>query len=229
MLRAAFLETNPVQARRDGRGEWLGPAPDVIRELARRHRIEYQLLPQPDASAVIARVKAGEADIGFLAFEAARAAQVDFSEPYALMASADLVKAGSPIRASADVDRPGVRVAAVRGMSQQIWVSEHLKQAQVVVLPATPTNEQLVAMLDKGDIDAFAANRQRMQDAARTSPRVRVLADNFFLIGQAVVVDKGQAEKLAAVNRFIGDLRQGDFIRRSIDRAGLTGAVQVPR
>ena len=229
VLRAAFLETNPVQARRDARGEWQGPAPDLVRELARRHRLQYQLLPQPDAGSVIARVRAGQADIGFLAYEAARATQVDFSAPYAMMANSYLVRADSPIRRSADVDRPGIKVAAVKGQSQQLFVSENLTQAAVVVLPTVPPNEQIVAMLEKGEVHAFAANRQRMQEAARTSAQVRVLDDTFFLIGQAIVVNKGEAAKLAEVNRFVADVLATGMVRRSIDDAGLTGNVQLPR
>jgi polar amino acid transport system substrate-binding protein len=228
VLRAAYLASNPVQARQDAAGAWTGPVPDLIRELARRHNVRAELLPQPDAGAVIARVKGGQADIGFLAYEAARAAQVDFSDPYALMANAYLVRTDSPIKASADVDRAGTKVAAVKGQSQQIFVSERLKQAQVIVLPAVPSNDGIVAMLQKGEADAFAANRQRMQETARTSPAVRVLPDNFFMIGQAIVVDKGQAAKLADVNRFVADVRRSGFVEQSIARAGLTGNVEVP-
>ena len=229
VLRAAYLASNPVQARQDAAGNWTGPAPDLVRELARVHNLKFQLLPQPDAGAVIAKVKSGEADIGFLAYEAARASQVDFSEPYALMANAYLVRADSPIRASADVDRAGTKVGAVKGQSQQIFVSERLKQARVVVLPTVPPNDQIVALLQKGEIDVFAANRQRMQEVARTSPAVRVLGDNFFMIGQALVVDKGQAAKLAELNRFIADVRRSGLVSASIDRAGLTGNVEVAR
>jgi polar amino acid transport system substrate-binding protein len=229
VLRAAYLATNPVQARRDAGGTWTGPVPDLVRELARRHNLSYELLPQPDAGTVIARVKGGQADIGFLAYEAARATQVDFSEPYALMANAYLVRADSSIRTSADVDRAGVRVAAVKGQSQQIFVSERLQQAQVLVLPTVPPNDQIVALLEKGEADAFAANRQRMQEAARTSPTVRVLPDNFFMIGQALVVDTGQTARLAELNRFVADVRRSGLVRESIERAGLTGNVEVPR
>jgi polar amino acid transport system substrate-binding protein len=228
VLRAAYLATNPVQARQDASGTWTGPVPDLVRELARRHNVRYELLPQPDAGTVIQRLKAGQADIGFLAFEAARATQVDFTEPYALMANAYLVRADSAIERSADVDRPGVKVAAVKGQSQQIFVSERLERAQVVVLPAVPSNERIVAMLQAGEADAFAANRQRMQDVARTSPTVRVLPDNFFMIGQAIVVDKGQATRLAELNRFVAAVRASGLVRESIARAGLSGSVEVP-
>src|SRR5262245_9384022 len=88
-LRATFLATNPVQGRVDPQsGEVTGPVADLVRELAKRRGVPFKIQPVPDAAAVIDSLKTRKADIGFLAFEAARAAQVDFTHPYALMASA---------------------------------------------------------------------------------------------------------------------------------------------
>ncbi len=228
-LRAAFLATNPVQGKIDPRtGAVTGPIADLARDLARRLNVPFVLLPEPNPAAVIERVRNHQADIGFLAYEAARAAQVEFSEPYALVASAYLVRDDSPIRATADVDRAGVTVAAAKGQSQEIYVSEHIQRARVEVLPETPAHDAIVAMLTSGKIDAFAANRQRMEEAARTSPRVRVLPDNFLMIGQAVVVEKGEAGRLDEVNRFLADVRTSGFVKSSLDRAQLAGVEVAP-
>lgn len=226
-LRASFLATNPVQGRVDTRtGEVTGPVADLVRELAARHKVPYKLMPVPDAAAVIETVRSGSADIGFLAYEAARAAQVDFSTPYALMGNAYLVRADSPIARSADVDRAGITVAAVKGQSQEIFVSANLKNARIQVMSDMPANDALVAMLIDRRIDAFAANRQRMTEAARTSPQVRVLTDDFFVVGQALVVPKGSRARLEELNRFVADVRRSGFMRASLDRAGL-GIIQV--
>jgi len=228
-LRAAFLATNPVQGRIDPRtGEVTGPIADLVHELARRLGVPSVILPEPNPAAVIERVKSHQADIGFLAYEAARAAQVEFSEPYALVASAYLVRSDSPIRATAEIDRAGVTIGAAKAQSQEIYVSEHIKLARVAVLAETPGHDALVAMLTSGKIDAFAANRQRMEEAAKTSPRVRVLPDNFLMIGQAIVVEKGQASSLDEVNRFVADVRTSGFVKSSLDRAQLAGVEVAP-
>jgi polar amino acid transport system substrate-binding protein len=223
-LRAAFLATNPVQARIDpATGAISGPAADVASELARRLGVPLLLMPVPDAAAVIDRVTSKQVDIGFLAYEAERATQVDFSEPYLLMGSAYLVRADSAIRRSAEVDREGVTVGATKGQSQEIHVSATLKRARIRTFDVAPPTNELVRMLVDGELDAYAANRQRMEDAAAASPRVRVLADNFLRVGQAIVVSKGDAARLHAVNAFIIDLRRSSFVQDSIVRARLTG------
>ena len=82
--------------------------------------------------------------------------------------------------------------------------------------------------MTSGTIDAFAANRQRMEEAAKTSTRVRVLPDNFLMIGQAIIVEKGQASSLDEVNRFIAEVRTSGFVKSSLDRAKLAGVEAAP-
>jgi polar amino acid transport system substrate-binding protein len=218
-----------VQGRVDARtGAVTGPVADLTRELARRLGVPFVITPLPDAGAVLASVTAHRADIGFLAYEAARATQVDFTTPYSLSSSAYAVRANSPLRTMADVDRPGLTIGAAKGASQQIYVSEHVKNARVEVLPEVPPPDVLARMLADGTLDAFAANRTRMEELARTSPSVRVLADNFLVIGQAIAIDKGGASKLDELNRFLADMRDSGFVRSSLERAGLAGVEPAP-
>ena len=221
-LRASFLATNPVQGRVDPATKAVtGPVADLVKELARRHQLPFELVPLPDAGAVIESLKTHRVDIGFLAFERERAAQVDFSDPYAMMGNAYLVRSDSGITRSADVDRAGVTVGAVKGQSQEIFVSANLKNARIEVMPDMPTAPVLTKLLVDRRIDVFAANRQRMTEIARTSSQLRVLADDFFVVGQAVVVPKGERARLEEINRFVADVRRSGFMRQSLDRAGL--------
>jgi len=115
-LRAAFLRTNPVQGRIDPQTKSVtGPVADLVQELARRLGIPYAIIPAADARAVIDLLNAHDADIGFLAYDAPRAAEVDFSRPYALMQNSYIVRADSPLQRSADVDKAGLRVGAAKG------------------------------------------------------------------------------------------------------------------
>src|SRR5262245_57708381 len=75
-LRAGFIADNPVQAQVDPRtGAVSGPAADLVKELAKRLNVQAEIIPLPTAEAVIDAVKAKRVDIGFLAYEAARAKQ----------------------------------------------------------------------------------------------------------------------------------------------------------
>jgi len=228
-LRATFLQDNPVQGKVDpSTGAITGPVADLVKELARRLNLPYTILPAPNARAVMDNLKAHKADIGFLAYDAERAAEVDFSHSYALMHSSYLVRADSALKTSADADRAGVRVGAVKGQSQQIYLSGNLKNAKVMIFEATPPQEELEKLLMNGQLDAFGANRQRMVEAAAAAPKLRVLRDDFLVAGQAIVVEKGDPARIDQLNRFLDDVRASGLVKASLDRAKLSGVDAAP-
>jgi len=228
-LRGVFLGSNPVQGRVDtATGDATGPVPDLVRELARRIGVASNVIPAPDAAGVIAALNNGTADIGFLAYDETRAREVDFGAPFAVMLNSYLVKAGSPIRASADVDRAGVTVAAVRGQTQELFVSRTLKNAKVRVFQTMPPQAEVERLLTSGDVDVFAINRQRSLEAeAASGAKLRALADSFLEVDQSFVVAKGARAKLDAIAAVMKELNAAGFMQRSIDRAKLTG-VRAP-
>lgn len=223
-LRASFIATNPVQGRVDARtGAVTGAAPDLVRELARRFGVPPVITPLPDAGAVLASVRSGQVDIGFLAIEPERASQVDFSDAYANSGAAYAVLASSTFQKSADVDRPGVTIGAIAGQTPEVYVREHVRSARVESLPSVPPNAAIGRMLLDRKVDAFAANRTRMEELAREVPGVRVLPDDYMVTSQAIVVQKGNAARLAEINRFLADVRASGFVKASLDRANVAG------
>jgi polar amino acid transport system substrate-binding protein len=229
-LRAVFLGGNPVQGRVDTKtGDTSGTVPDLTRELARRLGIPVAIASAPDAGGVIAALRNGTADIGFLAYDEMRAREVDFGPAFVVMANSYLVKASSPIRASKDVDRAGVTVAAVKGQTQQHFVSSAMKQARVRVLDVMPPQADVDMLLTNGTVDAFAINRQRALEAeAASDGRLRALPDSFLDVDQCVVVAKGNAARLESIERLVAELRASGFIKQSIDRAKLVGVDVAP-
>lgn len=228
-LRASFIATNPVQGRVDpNTREITGPGPDLVRELARRVGVPYEILPLANAGAVIESIRSGTADVGFLALEAERATLVDFTDPYTNSGAAYAVRANAPFQKSADVDRAGVTIGAVAGQSPEVYVREHVKAARVVSLPSVPPNAALGKMLLDGKFDAFAANRTRMDEMVKEVAGLRVLPDDYMVTSQALVVPKGNTARRLAVNRFLADVRKSGFVKGSIDRAKLAGVNVAP-
>jgi polar amino acid transport system substrate-binding protein len=228
-LRAVFLGTNPVQARVDSKtGAITGVVPDMVQELARKLAVPYRIIPAPDAAGVIDALKNHTADIGFLAYDETRAREVDFGAPFLVMFSSYLVHANSRIQKASDVDRLGIKVAAVKGQTQELFVSSHLKNAQVRVLPTMPPQSEVETLLTSGDVDAFAINRQRSLDAQVASgSKLRALPDSFLEVDQSFVVEKGARAKLELIEKFVDGLRDAGFLKTSIERAQLQG-VGIP-
>jgi ABC-type amino acid transport substrate-binding protein len=97
-------------------------------------------------------------------------------------------------------------------------------------LRRNPGGNLSVALLQlaAGEIDAYAANRTRLLEVAANRPGLRVLPDNFLDVQQAIVVPKGDTERLAIVNRLIGDALATGFIQAAIDRTKLFGVAVAP-
>jgi polar amino acid transport system substrate-binding protein len=224
-LRAVFLGGNPVQGRVDAKtGAASGTVPDLVKELARRLGVPYAIIPAPDAAGVIGALKMRTADIGFLAYDETRAREIDFGAPFVVMFNSFLVRSDSPIRSSADADRSGVTVAAVKGQTQELFVSSHLKNARVRVFPAMPQQAELERLLTSGEVDAFAINQQRSLEAqAASNSKLRALPDSFLDVDQCFVVPKGDRAKLDAIASFAAEVRASGFVKSSIARAGITG------
>jgi polar amino acid transport system substrate-binding protein len=224
-LRAVFLGSNPVHGRMDAKtGIATGPVPDLVSELARTLNVKSTILPAANAAGVIAALKNGTADIGFLAYDETRAREVDFGPAFIVMHNSYLVRADSPLQKSADVDRAGITVAAIKGQSQQLFVSRTLKNATIRVLDTMPPQAELESILLGQGIDAFAINRQRGLDAqAASGGRLRPLPDNFMDVEQCFVVAKGAAAKRKAIEQFVSTIRQSGFVKASIERAKLAG------
>ena len=224
-LRAIFLGGNPVQGRvNEKTGEMTGTVPDLVKELARKLGVPFKIISAPDAGAVIDGLKNHTADIGFLAYDETRAREVDFGAPFVVMFNSYLVPANSPIKESNDVDRTGIKVAAVRGQTQELFVSSHLKNARVRIFETMPPQPEVEKLLTSGEVDVFAINRQRSLDAQTASgSRLRALADSFLEVEQCFVVEKGARAKLDAIEKFVDEARGSGFVKASIERAKLTG------
>jgi polar amino acid transport system substrate-binding protein len=228
VLRAAFLRDNPVQGRVNPQtGEVTGLAADVTQRLAMVLGTRYQLIPSENAAAVIMSVNTGAADFGFLAYDAERTEQVDYAGNLAVMRSSYVVANASPLRRSSDADRMGVVIGAVKGASQQLFLSSTLRQASLRAFDTQPAREVIERLLATGELSAFAMNRQRALDLDAASSALRALPDSFVDIAQSFVVRKGDAARRARLQRIAAEMRASGVVSASIRKAGLEDSTAV--
>lgn len=228
-LRATYIASNPVQAFVDrATGEMRGPGAELARELAKRLGVPLDIKGVPRAQGVIDSVKQGAADIGFVAYDPIRAAEVDFSQNYALAQNSYIVPEASPIRSVADIDRPGTRVGVAERDAGDFFLTRNLKAAAIRRNPDGNIDVGLKWLAD-GEVQAYAANRQRLTEVVKRTPGVRLLPDNFYGVEQAVAVRKGGAALLQAVDKLIDDARASGLTAAAIGRSGLAGVDVAPK
>jgi len=222
-LRAVYIAANPVQAFVDlATKEVRGPAADLARELGKRAGVAVTVTGVRGVDGVIEAVKNGSADIGFVAFDPVRAEHVDFSQNYSLAQNTYLVAENSSIKSIADVDRAGVRIGVGARDAGDYFLTRTLKAATLVRNDGG-VGDGVVKALLAGELDAYAGNRMRLHEAAKKTPGMRLVPDNFYGVEQAVIVPKGATARLAIIDRFIDEARTSGFTADSIARAGLVG------
>lgn len=226
-LRAVYLVGNPAQAVQDrATGMIRGVSADLARELAKRLGVPIEIRPAADPQAVIDAVAGGASDIGFVAFAPSRTGTVEFSQTYMHVQQSFLVREEAPIRAIADVDRAGRKIAGSRNDSITLYMKRKFKQGVVVEIDPAPA--EIRRLFAAGEIDAFGANRQRLTSLMNDIPGLRLLPGSLFGVPQTIVVGKGKAESLAAVNRFLDDVRASGFIARAIEASRIVGIEVAP-
>lgn len=227
-LRAVYIDSNLAQARRDpATGEIQGPAADLARELAKRHGLKVTIAPAPGVAGVIASVKSGEADIGFVAYDATRAKEVDFSQTYLLAQNTYIVREGSAARLTADLDQAGHKIGVGEKDAADLFLSRNLKMAALHRIPSSDLDNG-IKMLLAGELDAYAANRTRLLAVTDKVRGLRILPDNFYDVEQAIVVAPGNPRRRELVEQFVVDAKASGLVQSAIDRANLRGVSVAP-
>jgi len=223
-LRAAINYGNSVLAQRDpATGEPRGVSADLARELAVRLGVPIEYVTFDAAGKVFAAV--GTWDVAFLAIDPARAAEIDFTAPYVIIEGGYMVPAGSALRAIADVDRDGVRVAVGRGSAYDLYLTRTLKHAQLVRAPTSPAAIELFV---KEKLEVAANVKQPLVRFAAGNPSVRVLDGRFMVIEQAMGTPKGRSAGASDLREFVEEMKASGFVAVGLQRSGQVDAAVAP-
>jgi polar amino acid transport system substrate-binding protein len=225
-VRAAINVGNAVLAQRDATtGQPKGVSIDLARELGRRLGVGVELVPFDAAGKVFAALATGAWDVAFLAIDPQRAAEIAFTAPYVIIEGAYMVRGDSPLRANADVDRPGVRVAVGRGSAYELYLTRTLKHAELVRMP---TGSEAMAAFDRDRLDAVAGIRSPLVAHAAQHPGLRVLDGRFMAIEQALGTPKDRAAGANYLRLLVEALKASGFVADALARHGQRDAQVAP-
>jgi polar amino acid transport system substrate-binding protein len=229
-LRAAFLGANPVQVSVDEQtGEIAGPAVDIARELSRRLAVPVSIQLLSGVPAVMDAVESGSADIGFLAFDTTRAERVAFTQAYIYGHNSYIVRAGSRLQSFADADSEGIRIASISGNAVDLHLERTLENAQLVHLARGTSDEDAAGMILAGELDAYAANKQRLAAVAAGEPGIRVLDGSVLPVEQSIGVARQNEAIVSRLNQFIDAARDTGFLQQIVDRYMIAGVEVAPK
>ena len=205
-------------------GELRGVVPDLAAELARRLGVAAELVPAPGAGQVADGAKGGAWDVGFIGAEPQRALEIAFTPAYVEIPATYLVRAESPIRSIAEVDKPGIRIAVAARSAYDLYLSRDLKHAQLVRAEGIPASYDLF-VAEK--LDVLSGLLPRLVTDVQRLPGARILEGKFTAVQQAIGTPKARAAGAAYLLEFVADIKASGLVARLIERHGVKG-VNVP-
>src|SRR6201998_1179555 len=126
VLRAAINMGNFLLVTgRTPSGDPEGVAPDMARELASGRGVPVSYVPYARPGELADAAGTGIWDIGLIGAEPQRAEKIAFTPAYVEIEATYLVPAGSPLRAIAEVDRAGVRIAVTARSAYDLWLENN--------------------------------------------------------------------------------------------------------
>lgn len=208
-------------------GEARGIAVDLGRELGRRLGVPVEIIGYPSPGELADAVKTGVWDVGFLGAEPQRANEIAFTAAYVEIEATYLVPAGSPLRAIADVDRKGVRIAVPEKSAYELYLSRTLKHAQLVRTQEGADNAFKRFVADK--LEALAGLKPRLVKDAENLPGSRILDGRFTAVQQAIGTPKARVAGAKYLREFVEDIKATGLVARTIEKNGVRGLSVAPK
>jgi len=222
-LRVGLNYGNFLLVLKDGPGgEPRGIAPDLGRELGKRLGVDVEFLKFEQAGKLADAVKDGKCDVGFLGAEPQRANEIAFTAAYLEIPVTFLAPAGSPIRAIADVDREGVRIAVADRSAYDLFLSRNIKKAQLVRAQGIDGSYELFV---REKLDVLAGLKPRLVSDAEKLPGSRILEGQITGVQQAVGTPKARGAAAAYLSEFVADLHKSGLVKKIAAEHGVRGVV----
>lgn len=227
-FRLSFVALNELIVRKDAQtGQWRGMVVEIGKAIAGRLQVPFEPVPYPEVVSLNQSIDKGAWDATMRSFDAARAGELAFTSPFMEVGSSFLVGPGSTLQHVDEIDRPGVRVAFSRsGVIDNHFKRHPLKHATI---ERTAGPDPAIEMVQAGQADAFAQNREFLAALSQRIPGSRVLDGSYATLGFSLAVPKARSAAAAeALSKLMEDLKASGFVAAAMARSGLKAAKAAP-
>ena len=169
----------------------------------------------------------GSVDVGFIAIEPVRAAEVEFSTPYVIIDGTYMVRRDSPLRDVADVDKPGIRIGVGLDSVYDLYLTRTLKHATLIRNKVGGAAAGIEPFVEQR-LDAAAGVREPLDLYAKDHPEMRVMAGAFQNIRQAMGTPKGRLAGARYLTAFVEEMKASGFVAEALKRSGQITAQVAP-
>jgi len=205
-------------------GEPDGVSPDMARAVGERLGVAVELVPFPTPGELADAAAEDVWDIGNIGAEPERARTIAFTPAYVEIEATYLVPEGSAIGRIEEVDRPGVRIAVSARSAYDLWLTDHIRHAELV--RANGIDASFDRFLEER-LDALAGLRPRLLDDVRKLPGARILEGRFTAVQQAIGTKPDRPAGAAFLRQFVEEAKASGLVARLIEKHGVSARLTV--
>ncbi|MCW1886591.1 transporter substrate-binding domain-containing protein [Luteolibacter flavescens] len=210
-LRIGMDLTYPPFEMQDKAGNPDGVGVKIAEALAAKLGRPLKIVPM-QFSGLIPALQTGNIDLILSSMTATdeRRKSIDFTDPYAFTGLAILVQKDSDIQSIDDLKKPGLSLTAKTATTAQIWITDHLPSAKLVVFEdeASCVMEVAQGRADAFIYDQLSIYRYSKENAGTTRGLLKPFVEESWALGVA----KGNDALREEVNAFIKGFRdEGGF------------------
>ena len=202
-----------------------GVAPDLAAAIADDLGVDIKYVPFATPGELADAVGDGAWDIGLIGAEPARAEHIDFTAAYAEIEATYLVLADSPLKQLEDVDQPGIRIAVSARSAYDLYLTRHLKHAELVRAEGLDASYELFV---REGLDALAGLKPRLLFDVETLGQARLLEGRFTAVQQAVGTPTDRKDSAAYLRSFIETAKASGLVAQLISRHRVKGLSVAP-
>ena len=205
---------------RSAAGDPEGVSPDMAGEIATRLGVPIKYVPYKTPGELADAADPGAWDIGLIGAEPQRAAKIAFTAAYCEIEATYLVPEGSHLKAIADVDQAGVRIAVTGRSAYGLWLDRNIKNATLV---RSDTLDSAYDQFVREKLDALAGLRPRLLSDVKKLPGARILDGQFTAVQQAIGTARQNAAGAAFLRSFVEEAKASGLVARLIARHKVVG------
>jgi ABC-type amino acid transport substrate-binding protein len=185
--------------------------------------LPYQPTAFDSPNAGIKALRDGLADVTFLAPTPERVGLIDFAPAFMEMEITLIVAGDSPIKTLADADQPGRKIVVYEKTANDETARKALTRRPSFMCRCCL--QRAFEMIKAGEADAFVDLRDQLASHQGEFPGSRVVPGALGRNAMAIGTVKERPAAAAYVQAFTGAAIKSGFVTKSIDKAGVRGAV----
>jgi len=201
-----------------------GVSPDMARAVAERLGVPLKLVPFKTPGELADAAVEDVWDIGNIGAEPERAKTIAFTPAYVEIEATYLVPAESPIQSIDEVDRDGVRIAVSARSAYELWLSDNIRHAELVLAQGIDAS---INTFVEQKLEALAGLRPRLVDDVKKLPGAHILDGKFTAVQQAIGTRPDREAGAAFLRDFVEEAKASGFVASLIDKHGVSGRLTV--